>query len=281
MVATSSLTMTRRIIRGPIRNALAVPLRIAAVARHVAHQAGLGCRWLVTSKETTNYTYELTERGLDYIVEGISVATGAGRDRLKLFAEELLGDHELAAHVIAATRASDRRGTADLVFRPGRRIGWYVLARALKPSLIVETGVDKGLGSVILCAALLRNRAEGADGRYIGTDINPAAGYLLSGKYAEAGQILFGDSLESLATIAEPIGLFINDSDHSADYEAREYRAISGKLSKRAVVVGDNAQDTSELLDFARSSGRRFLFIQEFPKDHWFPGCGLGLAFSS
>ncbi|MGH8488547.1 MAG: class I SAM-dependent methyltransferase [Gammaproteobacteria bacterium] len=88
---------------------------------------------------------------------------------------------------------------------------------------MVETGVDKGLGSCVL-AALLRHAAEGFPGRYYGTDINPAAGGLFCGEYARTGRILYGDSVRSLAQLDEPIDFFINDSDHSADYEALEIR---------------------------------------------------------
>ena len=93
----------------------------------------------------------------------------------------------------------------------------------------METGVDKGLGSCVLSAALLRNHAEGHPGRYLGTDINPQAGWLFQGPYRKAGQILYGDSIESLQCLEGPIDLFINDSDHSAEYEEREYACITSK----------------------------------------------------
>lgn len=46
---------------------------------------------------------------------------------------------------------------------------WYAIARSIKPKILVETGVDQGMGAVVLCAALAR--------RYYGTDINSDAGY--------------------------------------------------------------------------------------------------------
>ena len=72
-----------------------------------------------------------------------------------------------------------------------------------KPKIVVETGIDKGLGSVLLCSALLKNKEDGFEGRYYGTDINPKAGYLLSGKYLKVGEILFGDSITSLKKLEE------------------------------------------------------------------------------
>jgi len=150
--------------------------------------------------------------------------------------------------------------------------------RATKPKTIVETGVDKGLGAVVLCAALLRNAAEGHAGRYFGTDINPHAGYLLTGPYATMGEILVGDSLASLQALDTPIDLFINDSDHSADYEYQEYLAIAGKLGDSAIIVGDNAHVTESLLGFSIEAGRSFLFWKEQPLNHWYPGGGIGIS---
>ena len=92
---------------------------------------------------------------------------------------------------------------------------------------MIETGVDKGLGSVVVCAALLRNRAEGAPGNYLGTDIRPEAGALLTGPYAEVGRILYGDSIGSLETVTGPIDLFINDSDLSSSGEPGSTRSIA------------------------------------------------------
>ena len=98
------------------------------------------------------------------------------------------------------------------------------------------------------------------------------------GPYREAGEILYGDSIESLQRLEGPIDLFINDSDHSAEYEEREYACIASKLSPGAVVLGDNAHVTDKLYQFASATGRRFLFFSEKPADHWYPGAGIGAA---
>lgn len=147
-----------------------------------------------------------------------------------------------------------------------------------KPSVVVETGVDKGLGSVVLCSALLKNRSEGQPERYIETDLNPKAGYLLKGDYAEVGQIIYGDSITSLRTLDLPFDIFINDSDHSQEYEAQEYETVAGKLSAGAVILGDNSHVTDKLLRLSRATGRHFLFWKEEPENHWYPGGGIGFS---
>ena len=232
------------------------------------------------SSEITNFTYDLTELNENYLVHVVVLVTGKPFSVIRGYIAEARCDTALRAHIDKGLRARGQEPSpADCPF--GRRLGWYALARALKPGVIVETGVDRGHGSVLLCAALLRNAQEGRGGRYFGTDINPAAGWLLDGPYASVGKILYGDSLASLAALDEKIDLFINDSDHSADYEYREYRAVCDKLAPDSVIVGDNAHVTDRLMRFSEETGRRFIYFQEEPKNHWYPGGGIGIAFSA
>ena len=62
------------------------------------------------------------------------------------------------------------------------------------------------------------------------------------------------------------IDLFVNDSDHSADYEAAEYHTITNKLSEHAVVLGDNSHCTDKLLEFSLKANRRFVFFHSMFK---------------
>lgn len=235
--------------------------------------------WLVRSKETTNWTYNLERTNTCYLAAFLAEITGASYRQMHAYIEEIDGDEKLRTHIADAVTASARSMISDREVRYGRRVGWYVLVRTLKPKCVVETGVDKGLGACIITAALLKNRAEGYPGDYYGTDINPSAGELLYGEYATCGRILYGDSIESLQNLNTVIDLFINDSDHSAEYEGREYQTIKSRLSNRAIIVGDNCHETDKLLAFALATGRRFLFFQEKPERHWYRGAGIGVAF--
>ncbi len=238
-------------------------------------------RWWVSSRETTNHTYHLSDLSRRYLEQFLSDATGATLSDVRRFMDELEADQDLAIHIRNGIKDSGWGYKADLDIRYGKRLGWYALVRILKPKVVIETGVDKGLGSVVLAAALKRNVSEGYPGRYFGTDINPRAGYLLSGSYADYGQILYGDSISSLQAFEQPIDLFINDSDHSADYEAQEYVAIAHKLAPNAVVAGDNCEVTDALCVFAEKSNKRFVFWREEPANHWFSGGGIGLMLPS
>ena len=228
--------------------------------------------------ELSNFTYDLTSRNLTELAHVVAVASGRSFTEILGFVAEVRDDEKLHDTLYEGLR---QRGYAsDAIANPfGRRAGWYAFVRALKPHVVVETGVDRGYGSLVLCAALLANAAEGLPGRYYGTDIDPQAGWLLRGEYAKVGKILYGDSIKSLEALNETVDLFINDSDHSADYEYREYQTIASKLSRNAVILGDNAHVTDKLACYSAEANRSFLFFKEEPKDHWYPGAGIGISF--
>jgi predicted O-methyltransferase YrrM len=235
-------------------------------------------KWLFSSRETTNFTFDLDDYQRAYLIDFVAIVTNKNVQEIENYLLELEQDKTLATHILTKIQAHPERYKADRAIRYGKRLAWYAIIRAIKPKIVIETGVDKGLGAVVICAALLKNKAEGQNGRYFGTDINPKAGYLLENPYQEVGEILLGDSVQSLEKFDKKIDLFINDSDHSADYEMREYQAIKDKLAENAYLLGDNSDVTDKLHQFARQSNRKFLFYKEVAKNHWYQGGGVGVC---
>lgn len=240
---------------------------------------GRAGRWLVSSREDTNWTYDLVEQNLLALACTISCVTGVPKDEVFAHMKEGNDDQVLRDHVARHTEASIQRVRADATCKFGRRLGEYAVVRIMKPRVVVETGVDKGLGSVLLAAALLRNRNEGFDGQYYGIDINPRAGWLLCAPYDAARKILYGDSVSILEKIEAPIDVFITDSDRSTVYEAREYRVVQPKLAKGGILVGNYSDSSEALIKLSLETGSDYLFFGERPKDHWYRGGGLGFGF--
>ncbi len=256
-----------------------VPNRAAfALKYYLAPKLQTLVQWLVASKESDNYTYDNASSCLHYWASGLSLALGCSPERVLGYLREPIEDVALKQAIVAMYDRQPVKPLRDRIPKFGRRLAWYACARALKPKLLIETGVHQGLGSVLLCAALKRNTEEGHPGTYMGTDIDTSAGSLLVAPYNQYGKVHYGDSIETLKTVDRPVNLFINDSDHSADYEAREYEAIVRKLSDRAVVLGDNAHVTDKLMQFAWNTQRNFIFLNEKPENHWYPGAGVGVA---
>ncbi len=268
----------RAIGASPLAPVATFPLRVRSVARYDARVLAQSAHWLVTSREHHNHTYDLTARNREHLAWFVASVTGATTGQVRGWLDEIEQDSALPAHVRAAVTASDRRGLADRTVRYGRRVGWYALIRAVKPRHVVESGVDKGLGSCVIASALLRNAADGSPGRLTGLDINPASGYLVSGRYAEVFDLVLDDSLASIPRLSEPVDVFLHDSNHSAEHEAAEFRLIEDRLAPGALLLSDNATQTDELLQHAEKTGRQFMFFQEVPDRHWFPGDGIGIA---
>ena len=115
---------------------------------------------LFTSNEVTNFTYDLKETNKRYLASLIADVVGTDTESIMTYMRELEEDEPLRQHLEQATAESDLAFMSDRKVHFGRRLGWYALARALKPRVVIETGVDKGLGACVLCAALKRNEEK-------------------------------------------------------------------------------------------------------------------------
>jgi predicted O-methyltransferase YrrM len=236
-------------------------------------------RWAFDSKEHYNFSYELTDLNRKYLVSYIAIISGQDERVIESFFLELESDGSLRSSLERRALASPDRHNSDIEPRYGRRLGWYALVRATKPRVVVETGVDRGLGTAVIAAALKRNTEEGFPGLVYATDIMPTCGHLLEPPFKDFCRILLGDSVESLKRFDQQVDIFIHDSDHRPEYEWAEFIAIEPRLHSASLVMSDNSQQTAKLLEFANRIHRNFLYFQDQPKDHWWPGDGIGTAF--
>lgn len=269
----------RALARSRFARVAALPSRLATVVRHDASVVGTSARWLVTSREHTNFTYDLTALSREHLAWFVSEVSQVPVSRVRAYFAELDADDRLRTHVERRSASAARRGLADGAARYGRRMGWYAMVRAREPRLVVETGVDKGLGTCVLASALLRNANEGRPGRLLSVDVNPDAGYLVArSPWAGVVDLVTDDSLRALPRIERQVDLFLHDSDHDPRHESAELEAIESHMAPRGLLLSDNATVTNVLAEHAEATGRRFLAFRETPADHWFPGEGIGAA---
>jgi len=252
-------------------------LRIKIVHSHFSKRISESFKWIMSDTEYSNFYYELTDISLENLAQSTAAICRIPVVEIDRYFEELLNDKELARHIESGFQLINVGKDSTVAY--GRRIVWYAIIRALKPKIVVETGVEHGVGACVITSALLRNQSEGFLGRYIGTELNEKSGTLLSGGYASVGQIYFGDSIETLSRLEEKIDVFINDSSHDSNYEFREYLAISNKLGSKAIILGDNAHASTSLSSFSRQFNRNFVFLPEQPSNHWYSGGGVGISY--
>lgn len=186
-----------------------MPARLVKVAGpYAARQLGQMLTWVFTSKEYYNHSYHLTALNQSYLANYISVVSGHDLETIEKYISELATDEALRTVLEQCTRRSRDFHNCDIEPRYGRRLGWYALVRATKPRIVVETGVDRGLGTVVIAAALKRNAAEGFPGVVYATDIIKDCGHLMAKPYQAFSKILIGDSVTLLQALHMPVDIF-------------------------------------------------------------------------
>jgi predicted O-methyltransferase YrrM len=233
--------------------------------------------WSYKKTEFSNYYYSLTPRNRKDLAFLISHICHEPLKNVEDYFFEIENDNLVKEILI---RFRDKHPELrDSTMEIGRRIGWYALIRIRKPKFVVETGVHHGVGALVINSALHRNRKEGYHGEYLGTDINPNSGELIIHPFNEQCSVVIDDSIATLQSLVIPIDLFINDSDHSAEYEAAEYSSIEKKLSMDAMILGDNSHASDSLRRFSEKTNRYFIFFKEEPFNHFYSGAGIGISF--
>jgi predicted O-methyltransferase YrrM len=231
--------------------------------------------WSYKKTEFSNYYYSLTPRNRKDLAFLISHICHEPLKNVEDYFFEIENDNLVKEILI---RFRDKHPELrDSTMEIGRRIGWYALIRIRKPKFVVETGVHHGVGALVINSALHRNRKEGYYGEYLGTDINPNSGELIIHPFNEQCSVVIDDSIATLQSLVIPIDLFINDSDHSAEYEAAEYSSIEKKLSMDAMILGDNSHASDSLRRFSEKTNRYFIFFKEEPFNHFYSSCRIRL----
>jgi predicted O-methyltransferase YrrM len=222
-------------------------------------------RYLVSGRETSNFTYEIANR--DELAAVVAGALDAPQEEIRSLIAEADADADLRLRL---------QGRALF----GRRLGWYAALRWRKPALAVETGTADGLGTALLARAIERNAEDGAPGRLLSFDVVPSAGHLLDDHLRQFATVVVGDAVEALpvAAAGERIGYFVHDSLHTYEHERAELDVATAHADGELVLISDNAHATTALADVAAEHGARYAAFREQPVRHLYPGAALGIA---
>ncbi|MER7957766.1 class I SAM-dependent methyltransferase [Streptomyces sp. NPDC096030] len=273
-----SSELARRIAASQLAHYAAFPGRLAKVARHNARVAKQTASWLVRSREYVHYTYDLEPLNMEHLAWFVSTVTGTRVDVVRGYLTEVRDDAELRRIIADGLAAGPRSAITDRVVRYGRRVGWYAIVRALRPEFVVETGTNRGMGSAVIAAAMMRN----GRGRLATVDIDDRSGELILPPYDRVIEHVVGDSLEFLASPvvrSRPIDLLFVDTGYTPEHERAELAAATPLLAPGAVVVATKTYCWPELSRWAEEQQREFLHFNEKPHDHWYRGVGIGASF--
>ena len=104
--------------------------------------------FVLTDPEPDNFTYEITNEA--ELAAWIATVAGCDPGAAETYIVEPRLDADLKSRLHEATAGRWSWTKRSPAF--GKRLGWYALARAIRPELVIETGVHDGLGSLLLSA---------------------------------------------------------------------------------------------------------------------------------
>jgi predicted O-methyltransferase YrrM len=240
--------------------------------RRSGHQLRRHWQFVLGSPEPDNYTYQISNEA-ELAAWAADVAR-CDRAAARTLVQEPSHDVELANRLRAATADHWLWTKPSPPF--GKRLGWYALARALRPRRVIEIGAHDGLGSMLLLRALELNQREGHSGTLTSFDVNPAAGWLVGQHPLWELRIQSSDEgLPEVVSPAAPVDMLIYDGWHTFEAEYADLRAAADHLSSDGVLVSDDAQVTRALARLCEELGFAYSEFQELPLGHFYPGAVL------
>jgi hypothetical protein len=235
-------------------------------------------RFVLIDPEPDNFTYEIANE--PELATWISTVAGCDPNAAWTYIAEPRLDDDLKSRLREATAGRWSWTKRSPAF--GKRLGWYALARAIRPELVIETGVHDGLGSLLLLRALERNLTDGSAGRLVSFDINPTAGWLVGTHPLWDLRIQPSrEGLPEVFAIGDRVGMFIYDGWHSYDDERSDIQATAEHLAAEGILLSDDAQTTHALSDVCRERGLAYFEFHERPAQHFYPGSVLAAGRSA
>lgn len=146
----------------------------------------------------------------------------------------------------------------------GRAAELYVLARALQPSVIVETGVASGVSSAHWLRALALNgkgTLYSVDLPNIGDGValpeGKGPGWIVPDDLRGRWDLRLGDSRELLPKLLDEVGtvdIFFHDSDHAKDAMMFEFQAAYPAVREGGLILSDDTNYNDAWDEFCKTS---------------------------
>ena len=225
-------------------------------------------KWILFGKEITNFTYGL--KNINELIHAANSITNLDYEKIKEIVDEIKIDNE--EFRLFFTDRFFEEFTDTKFF--GRRILWYIIARAMKPETIIESGVFQGLGSSLLVYALYKNSQEVnfTNNNFYGVDIKLNNLYFKNPNKEKMNiEFIEKDSLEFLRNFnhTQKI-LFISDAKHEYNFEIKEFNLIKKNMKTGSIIISDSG--SKSLSDFSVLNKKKLVCFTEEVDKHWYPG---------
>jgi hypothetical protein len=224
-------------------------------------------RYILFDPEVESYTYRVAN--IDGMLTTIAEATRTPVEDLRRYVVEADTDPELRDNL-----AHRLRWRFDVKHRPelANRLGWYVLVRALRPRVVVETGIYHGFGSLTLLRALERNAADGTPGELMSFDTSQSAGSFVDRRRYPGWRHVVGLTTEVLqSTLAgRSVGALFQDSDHSAPVQELEFGTALATPEPTLLLVDASGGQSPVLEQISHARGGDYRRVRLGASDHWY-----------
>jgi predicted O-methyltransferase YrrM len=204
--------------------------------------------------------------------------TDAEDDEIKEYISEIVSDRKLENSLAKKSNFGD--GEKPFSYRiavdVASRLALYILCRARKPDVVVETGVASGTSSSYILRALDKNDrgtlysidvpwytvTQNWKGAFVdGVKTNPIemqSGWIIPNYLRDRWDLTMGLTSEKLPALLKKTGkvdVFFHDSEHSYENMAREFKTIWPGLRKKGVMLVHNVEKTPAFAEFEDKVG--------------------------
>ncbi len=157
---------------------------------------------------------------------------------------------------------------------------YYLICRAIRPDVVLETGVGYGVSSAFILKALEKNGAgilHSVDLPPLGQNADDFVGFLVPEPLKHRWRLHRGVSKRILPPLLRQIGrvdVFIHDSLHSNANVRRELYAVAPILAPRSIVIADDVHENDAFRDWVTQSKPIFwAAVREEKKESTFGVC--------
>ena len=222
---------------------------------------------------------EVDQEMLGKLQDFIKSLTKTDDRDIKLYISEILSDNKFNDSIAkkADFGTGEKPFSYQIAVDMASRLALYVLCRAKKPAVVVETGVGSGTSSSFILCALDKNGrgklfsidvpwytvTHNWKDHFVNNEIKPhpfetQSGWIIPDYLIGRWELSIGMSNEKLPPLLKNTGLvdvFFHDSEHSYENMSWEFRTIWPGLKKNGVMLVHNVDNNNAFAEFEQNVG--------------------------
>jgi predicted O-methyltransferase YrrM len=191
----------------------------------------------------------------------LAAATGVPARSIRRYLDEPARTPSFIGHLRTQESAFRNAGVAGADLFAKKVLLQYATIRALRPELVVETGVASGVSSAYVLLALRNNQRgtlhsiEIGDTSYLPRGKTP--GWIVPSELRDRWEIHLGDSRTLLPELFERLGtvdVFIHDSLHTYEQMRFEFERAYPHIRPGGLLLADDASWNPAFPEFAQAA---------------------------